>query len=99
PETGFRGRTVVILSMSFAPRKIVKRIFIIANLVLAAVFLLACCNAFLPPHDWWFIALLGLSFPFLLLLMVAFLVLWIVFRSKWLLLPLACLVAGYSNIR
>src|SRR3954462_12672823 len=85
--------------MALVFRKITKRVFIIINIVFACIFLLSCCNAFLHPQQWWFIALLGLAFPFLLAIMVAFFVLWLIFRSKWALLPLVCLAIGYTNIR
>lgn len=80
-------------------RKFTKRVFIVSNIVISSLFVLACCNAFLPPQNFWFISLLGLTFPFLLVLIVAFLLLWIVFKSKWAFLPLACLIFGYTNIR
>lgn len=80
-------------------RKFTKRVFIVINIVLCFLFLLACCNSFLLPQKWWFIALLGLTFPFLLVLVAAFTLFWIVFRSKWALLSLAVLLIGYTNIR
>lgn len=80
-------------------RKITKRVFIIINIVISSLFVLACCNAFLPPQNWWFIAILGLAFPYLLVLEAAFCLFWIIFRSRWALLSLVCLIIGYSNIR
>jgi endonuclease/exonuclease/phosphatase family metal-dependent hydrolase len=80
-------------------RKFSKRLFITLNIVTCCLFLLACCNAFLPPHEWWFIALLGLAFPFLLIIVAAFCFLWIIFRSKWIFLSLVTLIIGYTNIR
>jgi endonuclease/exonuclease/phosphatase family metal-dependent hydrolase len=85
--------------MALVFRRITKRVFIIINIVVCSLFLLGCCNAFLPPESFWFISLLGLIFPFLLILVAALLVLWLIFRSKWALLPLACLLLGYTNIR
>ena len=80
-------------------RKFTKRVFITINIVLSCVFLLACCNSFLPPQQWWFIALLGLTFPFLMVLVAAFCLFWLVFRSRWALLSFATLLLGYTNIR
>jgi endonuclease/exonuclease/phosphatase family metal-dependent hydrolase len=80
-------------------RKFTKRVFIIVNIILSGLFLLACCNAFLPPEQWWFIALLGLTFPFLLILVACFCLFWIVFRSRWALLSFVSLALGYTNIR
>lgn len=85
--------------MTYAFRRITKRVFIIIHIVISFLFLLACCNAFLSPQHWWFIALLGLAFPFLLALVAAFLIFWLIFRSRWALLSLVCLLLGYSNIR
>lgn len=80
-------------------RKLTKRVFIIITIVVSSLFLLACCNAFLPPQHFWFISMLGLGFPFLLILVFIFLLFWIIFRSRWFFLPLACLILGYTNIR
>src|SRR6478736_7792225 len=80
-------------------RTLTKRIFIIVNVVVVVVFLLACANRFLQPSDFWMISLLSLAFPFLLILVAGFMVFWVLFRSKWVLLSLTALVLGYSNIR
>lgn len=80
-------------------RKFTKRVFIVSNIIVSSLFLLACCNSFLPPQQWWFIALLGLTFPFLLVLVAAFGLLWLIFRSRWALLPVLTLLIGYTNIR
>lgn len=85
--------------MAFVFRKITKRVFIIINLVVVSAFLLACCNAFLNPMHWWFVSLLGLAFPFLLALVILFGIFWLIFRSRWAWLSLACLLLGYFNIR
>lgn len=80
-------------------RKFTKRIFIISNCILVVLFLLACLNIFLNPQQWWFVAVLGLAFPFLLVLMIAFVVLWAVFRSRWIILPVVALILAFTNIR
>lgn len=80
-------------------RKVTKRIFIITNIIIVIFFLLSCANMFLEPARWWFLAILGLAFPFLLFLLIGFLVLWICFRSKWALLPIGALIIGATNIR
>ena len=42
---------------------------------------------------------MGLAFPFLLTMMVVFVVFWAFFRSKWVFLPVAVLLLGFTNIR
>ncbi|MBO9572182.1 MAG: endonuclease/exonuclease/phosphatase family protein [Chitinophagaceae bacterium] len=85
--------------MAFVFRKISKRLLIIIHIVVASLFLLACCNAFLNPMTWWFLSIIGLGFPFLLVGVVFFGLFWLLFLSRWGWLSLACLVLGYSNIR
>lgn len=82
-----------------AIRTFTRRFFIVTNIITVAVFLMACANAFLHPDKWWFIAILGLTFPFLLLLTLIFLIGWSLVRSKWVFLSLGALLLSYTNIR
>lgn len=82
-----------------AIRTFTRRFFIVANIITVAVFLMACANAFLHPDKWWFVAILGLAFPFLLVLTLIFLIGWSLVRSKWVFLSLGALILGYTNIR
>ena len=79
-------------------KKVTKRFFIVVNTIIGGLFLLACANSFLEPKHFWFIALLGLVFPALLILMIGFLVFWTLVRSKWALLPLFLLIFGWFHI-
>ena len=45
-----------------------KRFFILTNVLVVIFFLLACLAPYLDPQKWWFISILGLAFPFLLVL-------------------------------
>lgn len=80
-------------------RTFTKRLCIALNLVIAGLFLIACANAWLHPSKWWFFSVLGLGFPVLLIFLFAFLVFWLIFRSKWAMLPALVLLIGLSNIR
>ena len=80
-------------------RKFTKRVFIVSNIVVVIFFLLACTNAFIHPSVWWFVSLLGLIFPLLLLLVVGFLLFWLFFRSRQLcLISLVAILIGWQNI-
>jgi len=79
-------------------KKVTKRFFIVVNIIFASLFLLACANSFLPPKNFWFIALLGLVFPALLILMIGFLVFWTLVRSKWAIVSLVLLIFGWMHI-
>jgi endonuclease/exonuclease/phosphatase family metal-dependent hydrolase len=80
-------------------RNFTRRFFIIANLIVIVLFLLACVNAYLHPAKWWFISILGLIFPLLLVLMLLFLILWLFFsRPYWAVMCLLVLLVGWKNI-
>ncbi len=75
-----------------------RRAFIVLNIGAALLFLLACTNWFINPAEWWFIALLGLPFPFMVAGLVLFFIGWLLVRSKWALLSLITLLIGYQNV-
>jgi len=77
-----------------------RRLFIISNIIAVTLFLLACSNTFLQPGRWWFISLLGLVFPLLLLAVLVFFILGLFFSScrRWSLVSLVALILGWSNI-
>ena len=81
-------------------RILTRRVFIILNIVTVILFLLACANSFLAPGRLWLIALLGLFFPLLLLLLVCFFIVGIFLSGwrAWALLSLLALMIGWSNI-
>ena len=66
--------------------------------VLAALsLLLAYLSVYIKPTVFWFLGLVGLSYPFLLLINVAFLVYWII-RWKWhFLYPVGAILLGISH--
>src|SRR5690349_9474118 len=79
-------------------RTFTKRFFIISNIIVAALFLLACCTAFLNPDTFWFISLLGVTFVAWLIMNVGFVVFWLLFKSKWALLSFVVLLVGWPQI-
>src|SRR5580698_4351493 len=79
-------------------RAFTKRFFILLNITVGLLFLLACCNAFLHPDKWWFIALLAFIFPLFLLLLLLFLLFWSFVSPRYLFISLICLLIGWKNI-
>lgn len=79
-------------------RTFTKRFFIISNIVVTAIFLLACCTAFLDPDTYWFISILGVTFVAWITLNVGFIIFWVFFRSKWVFLSLIALIIGWSQV-
>src|ERR1700733_2967837 len=81
-------------------RNLTRRVFIILNIVTVLLFLLACANAFLHPGRWWLVALPGLIFPLLLLLLICFVLAGIFLPGwrRWSLISFLALLIGWSNI-
>ncbi len=80
-------------------RTFTKKIFIVSNIILVILFVLALMTPYLNPNSWWFVAILGLGFPFLLVLNLLFVIFWLIFRSRWAILSTVALLLSYSNIR
>jgi endonuclease/exonuclease/phosphatase family metal-dependent hydrolase len=79
-------------------RKVSKKIFIILNIAAVIAFLLVCCTGFLNPGRYWYIAVLGVGFPFIVLSLLAFIFFWWFFKSRWAFLSVAVLVLGWSQV-
>lgn len=89
---------VLIANFSGAMTKLVSTIFKIANISVVGFYLLACLIPYLPAGRYWMIAMLGLVFPILLFIIVAFLIGWLIARSKWFLLSLVALVVSWKQV-
>lgn len=76
-----------------------RKVLIISNVVLVFFFLLSCMVPLLNPQKWWFIALLGLAFPLLLLLNLLFFAGWlIIMRPRYALISGIALLFSIQNI-
>jgi endonuclease/exonuclease/phosphatase family metal-dependent hydrolase len=85
--------------MANALRIFTRRFFIIANVVVVLLFLVACLVPYLDPQQWWPIGFLGLLFPILLLLVILFLAAWlIILKPRRALISAVALLVGIKNI-
>ena len=78
--------------MAGALQRFTKRFFITCNILLVIVYLLACFIPFLNAGKYWPIAILGLGFPLMLVLLISFIFMWGIVRSRWAFLPLIALL-------
>ena len=69
------------------------------NVGTVIMLLLAYLAPYVPPDYFWPISFFGLAFPFLICINIAFLLIWILQRSKRLLLPFFILILGYNHIK
>jgi endonuclease/exonuclease/phosphatase family metal-dependent hydrolase len=70
-----------------------------ANILVILLFLLSCITPYLNPAKWWFTGFMGLLFPYLLAVLLLFLVFWLIVHPRKSLFTLAALALGFSNIR
>jgi len=79
-------------------RRFTIRFFLLSNIIIGILFLIACCNAFLHPDKWWFISLLAFLFPLFLILLIILLFIWLFIRGRYVIISLLCLLIGWKNI-
>ncbi|GAA4317273.1 endonuclease/exonuclease/phosphatase family protein [Compostibacter hankyongensis] len=79
-------------------RFLTKRFFIVVHLLVVALFLLACLVPYVNAAYFWPISFLGLAFPFLLGILLLFILFWIIFDLKYTLLSLVALFMGWQSI-
>jgi len=79
-------------------RSFLKRLFILLNSITAVLFLLTCLSPYLHPAKWWFISLMGLGFPIMLVLLIGFLLFWLYVKPKYVFISIISLLIGWKSI-
>lgn len=79
-------------------RLFTRRFFIYTNIIVVILFLLACLVPVLNPQSWWFISFLGLAFPFLLVIVIIYMLVWLFTLRRFALISAIALVLGLKNI-
>ena len=79
-------------------RRISRIIFLVVNIVVAVIFLLACLAPYLDPRNWWPVSLIGLGFAFIIVTLIAFIFFWLVFKPRYVLISLIPMLIGYKSI-
>ena len=78
--------------------KFIATILKVLNIIIVAAYLSACLIPVLPAGRFWMVAMLGLIFPVLAAVVLAFLVVWLLARSKWALLSLVALLLSWQQL-
>jgi endonuclease/exonuclease/phosphatase family metal-dependent hydrolase len=79
-------------------KKRLRIIFLVLYISVVLCYLLVCLVPFLNPGKFWFIAVLGMGFPFLLVLLLIFFSILAIKKSKWVFLSLAALFASWQQL-
>ena len=80
-------------------RRFTRRFFVIVTALLSIVFILSCLVAYLNPATWWVIGFLGLTLPYLIVVLIFSLIFWLIFNPKYSLIPLLALLVGIQQIK
>lgn len=73
------------------------KLMIVINSVFAVLLLGSLLANRVSPEDFWPMAFLGLFYPFLLIINLFFILLWIVFLKRYFLISAFCILLGYSQ--
>ncbi len=79
-------------------RRTTKTIFLSINILIGMVFLVACLSPYINPNDFWLHGFMSLITPYLILVLIIFILLWLISNPIWALLPLLCLIVGYKQV-
>jgi endonuclease/exonuclease/phosphatase family metal-dependent hydrolase len=84
--------------MASKARLFVKKLSIFLNVLAAFIFLLATIAPYLHPAKWWYISFLGLGFAALLITLLLFMIYWLFFKPRYMLVSLVALIFGWKSI-
>lgn len=76
----------------------VKTLLIGINVFVSLAFLVACLTPYLNPQTWWIAGFAGLAVPYLILALIFLLIIWLVIKPVWALLPLLTLGIGWQQL-
>ena len=73
-------------------------LLLLANVIVVLLLLAGFFAAFVPPDENWMMAFAGLAFPYVFIINLLFIPLWLLVRSKYALLPLIFVVVCWGRI-
>jgi len=79
-------------------RIITRRTLVVLNIITAVLYLLSCLAPYIKPTDSWVIAVLGLGFPFLLIILIGFIFLWLILKLRRVWYSIVVLLVGYKSL-
>lgn len=80
-------------------RKITRSILLIPTILLSLLFVLSCLASELNPDRWWFVGILSLLLPYLIIVLVFIFIFWLITKPKAALIPLLALMIGWRQIK
>ncbi len=78
-------------------RKLVRYIILIVNIIFSVLLLFTYLVSWVNPAFFWLPSLLGLIYPFLIIMNIVFIIFWIFFHWQYSLISLMCIVLGLNT--
>lgn len=79
-------------------RRASKMFFILSNVLVIVLFLLACLSPFISSSSWWLIGFVGLIVPYLATLLILFAIFWLIAKPRFALFSLGALLIGTQQL-
>jgi endonuclease/exonuclease/phosphatase family metal-dependent hydrolase len=79
-------------------RRALRAVTIGVNVLVSLIFLVACLTPYVNPNKWWITGFSGLAVPYLILILVFFIIFWLIVYPRWALLPLLTLCIGWQQL-
>ena len=79
-------------------KKIVRKIFLITNYFFAILLVISSISVYISPEKAWIFAFLGLAFPYILIVNIAFLIFWISLKRKYFIISLIVILLSWNNL-
>lgn len=80
-------------------KKFITKILLIANVLAALSLIAAYLSVYISPASFWISAFIGMGYPFILIINVLFVILWLVFRKWYILISILTIAAGWNIFR
>ncbi|MEO8823657.1 MAG: endonuclease/exonuclease/phosphatase family protein [Ginsengibacter sp.] len=80
-------------------RRFTKKFFILLNMAIGIFFLAGANVKYMDPERWWFLSLFTLLLPYLLLMLVIFIIFWLFAKPIWSILPLVIILISFNAVK
>lgn len=79
-------------------KNIIFKLIILLNLLVVLSLLIAYLSVYIPPDKWWFPSVFGLAYPILLLMNAGFVLFWLFFKPRYIVMSLVSILIGWGFI-
>jgi len=80
-------------------RRVVRNILFVINTALALLLIIIYLSVFVSPATAWIFAFVALSYPFVLVLNILFIIFWVIYRKWYFLISLFCVLLGWNSMK